>query len=268
MSPNPFSDLIRHQPLEFLPLWAVYVLVVVLLWLAYEGGFALSRVWERRRPDKAESHVGALSGAMLGLLAFLVAFVTSSAVDNFKARREAVVEEANAIGTTYLRAGYLPEPVSSESRQLMRDYVDTRLAATDSTQTEQALAKSETIQNELWARAETLAKSSSSPTLALYIAALNDMIDMHTTRVNVSLVLGVPWPLIALLVLMAILALGMVGLHAGYVNSRNPLALGVFILTMAIVFIIIIDLTRSQEGLFQVSQQALIDLQRTMKPTP
>jgi hypothetical protein len=265
MSP---TDLVRQQPLEFLPLWAVYILIAVILWLAFEGGYALSKVWERRRPDKAEANVGAISGAILGLLAFLLAFVTASAVDTFKARRQVVVDEANAIGTTYLRAGYLPDPASAESRQLLRDYVDTRLAAIDPTQTAQAISKSETIQNELWVRAETLAKASSSPTLALYIASLNEMIDIHTERVNVALVLGVPWALTLLLIVMAVFALGMVGLHAGYAEKRNPLAIAAFILTLAIVFMIIIDLTRSQEGLFQVSQQALLDLQRQIQPPP
>jgi hypothetical protein len=117
-----------QQLLDSLPLWAVYCLIVVVLLLAFEGGYALSKFWERRRPDKAESSVGALSGATLGLLAFLLAFVTSSAVDNFKARREAE---------------------SAESRQLLRDYVDTRLTAVDPAQTAQAIERSETIQQEL-----------------------------------------------------------------------------------------------------------------------
>lgn len=257
-----------QQLLDFLPLWAVYCLTVILLLLAFEGGYALSKVWERRRPDKAESSVGALSGATLGLLAFLLAFVTSSAVDNFKARRQAVVDEANAIGTTYLRAGYLPDPESGESRQLLRDYVDTRLAAVDPAQTQQAITRSEEIQNELWMRAETLAKAGSSPTLALYIASLNDVIDMHTERVNVALVLRVPWALVLLLGLIAILALGLVGLHAGYADNRNPLALVTFVLTLAVVFLIVVDLTRSQEGLFRVSQQAMLDLQRQISTSP
>jgi hypothetical protein len=257
-----------QQLLDSLPLWVVYILIVIVLLLAFEGGYALSKVWERRRPDKAEANVGALSGATLGLLAFLLAFVTSSAVDNFKARRQAVVDEANAIGTTYLRAGYLPAPESAESRQLLRDYVDTRLAAVDPTQTDQAIDQSEAIQNELWMQAETLAKADSSPTLALYIAALNEVIDMHTERVNVALVLRVPSALVLLLAIIAILALGLVGLHAGYAEKRNPLALVAFVLTLAVVFLIIIDLTRSQEGLFRVSQQAMLDLQRQISTPP
>jgi hypothetical protein len=238
------------------------------LWLAFEGGYALSKAWERRWPDQAESNVNVLSGATMGLLAFLLAFVTAAAVDSFKDRREAVVNDANTIGTTYLRAGYLPEPESSESRQLLRDYVDVRLAAVESGQAAQSVAESEMIQNELWARAETLAKNSSTPTLALYISALNDMIDQHSVRVNVVFVSRIPWPLVLLLLGMAILSLGLVGLHAGYAAKRNLFALAAFILVLTVVFMIIVDLTRSNEGLFRVSQQAMLDLQRQIQPPP
>jgi hypothetical protein len=264
MPPTPYEDLLSSQPLEFLPLWAMYILSVLVLLLAYQGGLALGTVWERRRPDKAEGSVGALSGATLALLGFLLAFVVNAGVNNFTARREAVLNEANAIGTTWLRAGYLPDPYAAESRQLLREYVDQRVAAVDPTQTAQAIARSEEIQQELWTRAESLAKTSPSPTLALYIAALNEVIDLHTVRINVALVFRLPWALVLVLVVIAILAMGLVGLHAAYTEKRNPLALLAFVLTLAVVFLLIVDLSRGQEGMLKVSQQALLDLQRQL----
>jgi hypothetical protein len=264
MPPTPYDDLLASQPLEFLPLWAVYILTVLLLLLAFEGGYALGKVWERRQPDKAESSVSALSGATLALLGFLLAFVVSSGVSNFTARRQVVLDEANAIGTTYLRAGYLPDPYAAESRQLLREYVEQRLAAVEPTQTAQAITRSEEIQQELWIRAESLAKAESSPTLALYIAALNEVIDLHTVRINVALVFRLPWALVLMLLVIAILAMGLVGLHAAYADKRNPLALVAFALTLAVVFLLIADLSRSQEGILKVSQQALLDLQRQL----
>jgi len=179
-----------------------------------------------------------------------------------------VVAEANAIGTTYLRAGYLPDPYGSESRQLLRDYVDQRLAALDRAKLAQALARSEEIHSELWTRAETLAKEDSSPTLALYIASLNEVIDLHTDRVHVELVSRVPWAIVLGLFLMAVLALGQVGLHAGYAEKRNPVALIAFVLSLSVVFLLIVDLSRGQSGLLRVSQQALIDLQRQLSVQP
>lgn len=260
------ADFAIGHPLQILPMWMLYILVVVLLLLAAEAGYQLSKYMQRRAPDRAESSVGALSGATLGLLAFLLAFVTGSAVNSFSARRQAVVAEANAIGTTYLRAGYLADPYSVESRELLREYVDQRLAALDLDKTAQALARSEEIHGDLWSRAETLAAESPTPITGLYVSALNEVIDLHTERVNVELVARTPWVIVIGLFIMALLALLLVGIHAGYSERRNPLALMAFVLTLAVVFILIIDLGRNQTGFLTVSQQAMVDLQRSIAP--
>lgn len=249
-----------------MPLGVVFLVALLLLLLAAEGGYRLSRVLQRRRPDRSEVSVGALSGATLALLAFLLAFVTSASVNSLTARRQAVVAEANAIGTAYLRAGYLPAPYAAESRQLLRDYVDVRVQATNRADAPQILAQSEEIHGELWARAEALARADSSPTLALYIGSVNEIIDLNTDRLNVSLVARVPWDLVLGLFLMAILALGLVGLHAGYAENRNLIALTTFVFTLSVVFLLIVDLGRSNSGLLQVSQQAMLDLQRSILP--
>ena len=266
MSPDQANNVLVLQPIDFLPLWAVYILSVAALLLASEAGYHLSKVIQRYRPDRAESSVGALNGATLALLAFVMAFVTGIAVNNYTARRQAVVTEANAIGTAYLRAGYLPDPYGSESRQLLREYVHQRLEALDVAKIAQAMVRSEEIHSELWRRAETLAQESSSPTLALYIASLNEVIDLHTDRVNVALVSRLPWAIVLGLFLMGILALVQVGLHAGYADRRNPVALLAFVLTLSVVFLLIVDLGRGQEGLLTVSNQAMIDLQRQLGP--
>ncbi len=142
MPPDQTSDLLRLQPLDLIPMWALYLLTVVVLLIASEVGYHLGKVIQRYRPDRAEASVGALNGATLALLAFLMAFVTSAAVNTFTARHQAVVAEANAIGTTYLRAGVQPDPYATESRQFLREYVDRRLEALDRAKTAQAIARS------------------------------------------------------------------------------------------------------------------------------
>lgn len=260
------AELVIGRPLDMFPLGVLYILMVVLLFLAAEGGYYLSRFTQRRTPDQAQASVGALNGATLALLAFLMALVTSNAVNSFSARRQAVVAEANAIGTTYLRAGYLPDPYAEESRELLREYVDQRLEARDRTKTAQVLARSEEIHTELWARAETLARESPTPLVSLYIASLNEVIDLHTNRINVEFVARLPWVILAGIFLIALLAMGLVGIYAGYSEKRNLIALIAFILTLAVVFILIIDSGRNQTGLLRVSQQAMLDLQRSITP--
>ena len=105
MSPDQANNVLVFQPVDFLPLWAVYIVSVVALLLASEAGFHLSKIIQRYRPDRAESSVSALNGATLALLAFVMAFVTGIAVNNSSVRRQAVVADANAIGIAYLRAG-------------------------------------------------------------------------------------------------------------------------------------------------------------------
>ena len=100
----------NNQPLDLLPIWAVYIFTVIVLFLAEEVGFRSGRLVQKRWPDGAEASVGTMVGAALVLLGFLLAFVTSIAIGNFNQRRHLVVLEANAIETTYLRAGYLAEP--------------------------------------------------------------------------------------------------------------------------------------------------------------
>ena len=145
MSPDQTNNLLQLHLLDTVPLWALYIGSVVILLLASEVGYRLSKTMQRRRPDKAEASVGALSGATLALLAFLLAFVTSTAVNSLAARRQSLIDEANAVGTAYLRAGYLAEPTATESRQLLREYVDQRLAARDRTRVAQAISRSEEI---------------------------------------------------------------------------------------------------------------------------
>jgi hypothetical protein len=107
--------------LDSLPLWGVYLVTVLLSLLAIELGYQLGRIWQRRSHVEKEGPVGALSGATLGLLAFLLAFIIGMAMTRFDARRLLVVDEANAIGTTFLRAGFLDEPIRGESRALLRE---------------------------------------------------------------------------------------------------------------------------------------------------
>src|SRR5262245_15814690 len=118
-----------QEPLDWLPLWAWLGITVGLILLTVEAGFRAGR-WRRQHAEReGETPVSAIVAALLGLLAFLLAFTFGMAASRFDTRRELVLDEANAIGTTYLRAALLPEPHRKETRTLLRDYVDVRLEA-------------------------------------------------------------------------------------------------------------------------------------------
>src|SRR4051812_40749418 len=98
---------VNSQLLDAVPVGLVYVLIFVTMFIAFEVGFRMGHWHQRRSPGEKEGPTGMLVGAMLALMAFMLAIVVGMAGDRFNTRRGLVLAEANAIGTTYLRAGYL-----------------------------------------------------------------------------------------------------------------------------------------------------------------
>src|SRR4051795_2617372 len=110
--------------LYYVPLPLIFLCGVALIWGVSEIGWRLGR-----RGDGHSTNIGTLESATVGLLALIIGFTFSMALSRFEARRDAVVQEANAIGTTALRARFLPEPYRAESLKLLRDYTQVRLDA-------------------------------------------------------------------------------------------------------------------------------------------
>jgi len=200
------------------------------------------------------------------LLGFLLAFITGLAANRFDHRRALVLSEANAIGTTWLRAGFLDAPIGEESRALLRDYVDMRLAALDPARRLEARTRSEEIHRELWSRAEAAARARpDSEVVALYIQALNEVIDVHTMRVVAVLSSRIPSSIWLGVIVVVILTMVLVGLHSSYGERENWPGLILLTLVFAAVFTLIIDLDRPTQGMLQVNQQALFDLREQLR---
>lgn len=199
------------------------------------------------------------------MLALLLVFQVGIADERYDNRRLLVIDEANAVGTVYLRAGYLEEPYRTEIRQLLREYVNVRLEAVDTDDLTYAGTRSEEIHTELWIRAEALAKAHpESEMVALYIQSLNDVIDLHAKRaiaVITRFSLG-SWLAIYGL---AFLTMILVGYQYGLYGARNLIAFLGLVLVFTSVILLIMDLDRPQEGLLKVNQQALMNLLLQMK---
>src|SRR5262245_30926773 len=115
--------------LDVLPLWLVFAALLAVMLSAAEVGYRLGQMRHRQSGHEKEPTVGGIVAAELGLFAFLLAFTFGLAGARFEARRETLLDEANAIGTSYLRSKLLPEPQRTEVQKLLREYVDIRLAA-------------------------------------------------------------------------------------------------------------------------------------------
>jgi hypothetical protein len=187
------------------------------------------------------------------------------AATRFETRKEVVLDEANAVGTTWLRAGMLPER-RQEIRALLRDYVDVRLEGVKPGKLAEGIRRSEQLHQQLWALSVPVAeKHPNSIIVGLFVQSLNDTIDLHAERVTAGVRNRIPGAIWVALYGISIFAFGAMGYHSGMSGTiRSPVILLVAI-TFSVVIVLIADLDRSQEGILTVSQHALVDLRQSMK---
>lgn len=253
------------EMLDLLPLWTILPITIAVTLLSVELGYRLANYRQRHSLEEKESPVGGMVGGTLGLLAFMLAFTFGLAGSRFEDRRQVLLSEANAIGTTYLRAAMLPEPMRTESRNLLREYVDVRLEAIQPGKLDQALTKSEELHNRLWLEAVAATEKDRSPITGLFVQSLNDVIDLHAKRVMAGLRSRVPGMIWIVLYVLAILAMVMMGYHSGLAHSRRSIAVVALVVGFSSVLYLIVDLDRPGQGTLRVSQQSMIDLRRSMK---
>ena len=258
-----------QQLLDQLPVLGVFLLFAIIGLTAYEVGFRVGRWWQRRTPDEKEGPTGMLVGSILALMAFLLAVTMGMASDRFDARRSLVLAEANAIGTTFLRAGYLPEPASNTIRSLLREYVPLRINTADRNAFQANGARSAEILDELWAVAEQVARDTDQGDLvSIFIEALNETIDLNASRLTAIVYARVPETVVLFLFVGTALTLGMVGYSAGLTGRRSLISALVLVIVLGAVIALVVDLDRPRDGLLQVSQQPLVDLQEQIGPPP
>jgi hypothetical protein len=246
--------------MDAIPLWALSLLTILLTLSCFEIGYRLGR----RHRREGEGALGTLVGAGMGLLAFFLAFTFGLAASRFDNRRQLVLDEANAIGTAYLRAQLVPEPHAAEIQRLLRDYTDARLEAVQPGKLEAAIARSEELHRRVWAEATALGQSDPHSIVAgLLIESLNEVIDLHEMRVMAALRSRIPGRIWDTLYVLTVLAMLAMGYHAGESGKRSP-AVVPLALAFSAVILVVADLDRPQEGSLRVSQQALIDTRESM----
>jgi hypothetical protein len=249
---------------NILPLWALFIAILLVVLLSGEVGYRVGKYRSGHTPEK-ESPVGEMVAAALGLLAFILAFTFGLAATRFDERRQVLLDEANAIGTTYLRTGMLPEG-REEIRSLLRDYVDVRLEAVKPGKVAEGIRQSENILNRLWALAVPIAeKNPNSIIVGLFVQTLNDTIDLRAKRLKADVRNRIPHAIWTALYGISILAFGAMGYHSGLTGTIRSLVILPVAFTFAVVIGLIAELDRPQEGMLTVSQQAMIDLRQSMK---
>jgi len=233
-------------------------------------GLSLGR-WLRHRSDVLREPFAVLHSALLGMMALLLAFGLALAMGRYETRRAAMVEETNTIGTTYLRAQTLAEPMRTASLDLLRDYTDTSIALSvavpggDDAKAAESAGK--LIQRKLWGLADDAldgAPVDSAP--RLYVESLNEMIDMQTTRIA-ALGNRVPTPILAVEVFGAAIALGLLGFYLSMIGrGLYPVVLAAVLVSFLI--LVTFDLDRPTRGLITVPDAPLLELRAEMALPP
>jgi hypothetical protein len=260
------TEILPARHLDALPLSVVFLLTVVLLVAFGEIGFLIGRFWRKHR-DTESFQTGAITGATLGLLAFMLAFSFGMASERFDARKEIVLEEANAIGTTWLRSQLLPERHAEPIEGLLLQYVDVRLAGGRTASTDvisRLIDESEELHEQLWSHAVTLGKEyPRSVVLGLFISSLNQLIDIHEARLNIARY-RIPDSVLLTLYFIALTATTILGVHSGIAGVRTTFVTILLSMALASVMVLIIDLDRPGQRLFHVSLQALMDVRESI----
>jgi hypothetical protein len=241
----------------------------VLLGATALGVFLGHRV--RHLAESLREPFGILQGALLGVVGLLLAFGLSLAVSRYEDRRSNVVAEANAIGTTYLRAQTLSEPIRSRSLERLVRYTQTAIRLSNqvpgSAGAREAAAHEERIQRQLWSlagQALEMAPRASAP--RLYVETLNEMIDAETVRVT-ALSNRVPTAVLVLEVLGSALALGLLAAYLA-LAGRGVLAVSLASALVAFLLLVTADLDRPTRGMIRVPDTVLVTQLASMTQPP
>jgi hypothetical protein len=180
--------------------------------------------------------------AELGLLAFLLAFTFGIGASRFEARRQIMLDEANAIGTTYLRAAMLSTPEREDAQRLLKEYVDVRIGAATGTPLDEVIRRSEAIHRRLWTDAVTAAaRDVRSVPVGLFIQSLNDVIDLHAKRLTAVLRSRMPIVVWGVLFAVALLSFFAMGYQAGLTRAGRSPAVVLIALTFSAVVWLVAD---------------------------
>jgi len=240
----------------------------VLFLLIFEVGYRIARKRQTSIDEATKAWFTAIYSAILAMLGLLLGFSYSMAQQRFEVRKQLVVEEANAIGTTYLRAAWLPEPYRGDVAKLLRQYVDARLPKDLGSRNnidelvQNVSVLSERLLDQMWVHAVEVAKTNPTPVVALFLMALNETIDLHAKRLA-QFQNRIPNSVLLLLYLFATVAVLMTGFGSGLRTRRVVLPIVAMIVLVSTALYVIVDLERPQ-GLINVSQESMIRLQQRL----
>jgi hypothetical protein len=248
------------------PSWAVVSFLFLLILAANEVGFRIAERARQRADSGIREQTNAIQAAMLGLLALLLGFAFSMALQRFDSRSQAVVDEANAIGTAWLRADLLPGELAPAAKAHFAEYIRLRVEATQvdaasADEMERSRAATAAVQRAIWEIALQGSRTNPNPVVSGYfVQSVNEMIDEYDAR-QAELDKHVPEEVLVLLFSVFVCGAGLLGYNSGLIGRRPVVATVVMALLITLVIFTVIDLDRPRRGMIQVRQQPILALQ-------
>lgn len=225
-----------------------------------------------RNPPGENRGISTIEGALFGLLGLMIAFTFSGAATRFEDRRHLITEEANAIGTAWLRIDTLPAVTQPALRELFLQYLDNRAVVYRGNKTAddrtRKLQQTNALQQAIWdhAIAATRSPGASNQTAMLLLPALNEMIDITTTR-QVATVNHPPLVIYLLLELLAFITAFIAGYGIAGNSPQARMHKLVFALLMSLTLLVTIDLEYPRKGFVRIddADQPIIDLRDSLR---
>lgn len=236
----------------------LFAVLLVIYLVVVELGYRLGRrAFHRRRADEtSRSGIGFLVGGILGLLAFLLGIALSLADGRHNERRGVVLNEANAIGTAWLRAGVIGGEEGARMKALIAEYGEVRIRVYRDIRTREDAdrldAETARLQTALWEIATVVAQARPTPISAMMLTALNEMFDLATTQKR-FFTERVPQHILRLLLWTSILAVGAMGYHFGSTGFRQTVMSSLLLVLWASALVLIVDINRPRQGTVTIS---------------
>jgi hypothetical protein len=254
----------------------LFLLTVTLMLLMLESGYRFGLRSQAKTAKAQTAQVRALMGATLGLLAFMLAFTFAGAQTHFENRVQLQIDEAVAVKNTFMRADLAGEPLRTRARESLLDYVDSRLELNNAVGQRRAdgvfrqLKRAEEIQLELWSLGIENYSSvdgavSGPPKSDELMTSILRLMDLQTYRVQAALVNRMPVIIWLTLYFTAVMSMIVVGYQAGLSLKRSPVATYSLALAFAAVMMLIMDLDRPLQSLFELDGAVMEQLAAFMR---
>jgi len=246
------------------PVAAFLVSLAGLSLAAWVGATRFSKL--HAEVNRMREEYGVIQGATLTLLGLIIGFTFSMALSRYEQRKNYEEEEANAIGTEYLRAELLPAGDAARVRTLLRDYVDQRMlfySTRDSVELEQVNARTAALQADMWSAVKAPALAQPTPLSALAVAGMNDVINSqgYTQAAWWNRIPFSAWLLVFTIAMCATLLVGIGTKRSGTV----PRVLLVLPLVIALALFLIADIDSPRRGIIRVVPQNLQSLAQSLQ---